>query len=267
MVHGFRESLQFDLDALEETLVALKNNLGIEFHYHDLFHHYNEPFKGWKPGISDLKLLNEGQRATLILSTCADLKKLRRKPDGDVPGEIVLELSRHKEFHRVRSSIDATNFDGMVSNQIDAALCEAALCTLWETMGYRHGYAMPMDAFKSLRNHRSPDPRPPPPREDGLPWLFPNDLVDMPFDFCWLNYWSPDVAKALDFPDCCPDASFMSMSRQLPSGAWLVKLSEDYLDPTKPEVFARVREAYERIPKLGLREMPEKWKDLTISEF
>jgi len=79
----------------------------------------------------------------------------------------------------------------------------------------------------------------------------------------WLNYWSAEVAEHLGFPDPQKDADLLPLCRQLPSGHWVVQLTEDPLDLTRPDHVEAIVRAYWRFDKIGRRAKPAAKKKTT----
>jgi hypothetical protein len=88
-----------------------------------------------------------------------------------------------------------------------------------------------------------------------MPFAMP-DPMGLPGRLGWLNYWRPDVATALGFPDAGKDATLLRWSYRTPSGAWLVKLTEDLLDLARPDHAEALAQAYWRFGKIGKRMRP-----------
>jgi len=72
----------------------------------------------------------------------------------------------------------------------------------------------------------------------------------------WLNYWSPEVAETLGFPDPEKDAAILPLCKQLPTGAWIVKLTEDPLDLEREDHLDALVWAYWRFHRVGKRLQP-----------
>jgi hypothetical protein len=69
----------------------------------------------------------------------------------------------------------------------------------------------------------------------------------------WLNYWHPEVAEALGFPDPDKDARILPLSYRTESGAWVAKLTEEPLDLLRPDHVEALAWAYQRFDKIGKR--------------
>ena len=69
----------------------------------------------------------------------------------------------------------------------------------------------------------------------------------------WLNYWSPEVADHLGFPDPAIDGELLRHAHRTPAGAWLVKLGDTPLDASNPDHLAWLARLYARFPRLGAR--------------
>jgi len=93
-----------------------------------------------------------------------------------------------------------------------------------------------------------------PPR--GLPALKLSwDLrtSEIPHYLGWLNYWSPEAAQAIGFPEPERDAEWLSRARRTASGGWLVRLTDAPLDLDNPVHLDTLLRAYERFPEIGGR--------------
>lgn len=82
------------------------------------------------------------------------------------------------------------------------------------------------------------------------------DPSGLPNRLGWLNYWHEDVAKELGFPDPDKDARILSLCQRTDSGAWLVKLTAESLDLTRPDHVEAIVWAYWRFDKVGKRMQP-----------
>ncbi len=82
------------------------------------------------------------------------------------------------------------------------------------------------------------------------------DPEGLPNRLGWLNYWHPDVAKELGFPDPEKDARILPLCHRTESGAWSVKLTEESLDLTRPDHVEAIAWAYWRFDKIGKRMQP-----------
>jgi hypothetical protein len=74
-----------------------------------------------------------------------------------------------------------------------------------------------------------------------------------PYRLGWLNYWAPAVAEHLGFPNLQRDARMLSLCYRTPSGAWVVKLTEEPLDLLRDEHADALISAYRRFEKVGQR--------------
>ncbi len=72
----------------------------------------------------------------------------------------------------------------------------------------------------------------------------------------WLSYWSPEVAKTLGFPNPEKDAAILPLCKQFPSGAWIVKLTDEPLDLEREDHVDALVWAYWRFDKVGKRLQP-----------
>jgi hypothetical protein len=88
-----------------------------------------------------------------------------------------------------------------------------------------------------------------------MPFAIPNP-IGLPDRLGWLNYWQPEVASELGFPDPGKDAALLPLSYRTGSGAWLVKLTEESLDLTHTDHLRAIAQAYWRFDKIGKRMHP-----------
>jgi hypothetical protein len=72
----------------------------------------------------------------------------------------------------------------------------------------------------------------------------------------WINCWSAEVAEHLGFPDVEKDAHILPLCKRLPSGHWIVQLTEEPLDLRRPEHAEAIVRAYWRFDKIGRRSKP-----------
>lgn len=77
--------------------------------------------------------------------------------------------------------------------------------------------------------------------------------VLQPHHFGWLNYWSADVCEYVGFPRRLAGSPILDLCYRTPRGAWIVKLSEQPLEPKNDWHTNLVREMYERFPSVGVR--------------
>jgi len=113
------------------------------------------------------------------------------------------------------------------------------------------GYlATPGLGVLALQQTRRPWGEPIPPK--GLPVLCGEEEMDVivrPHQFGWLNYWSEEAAGLQGIA-----ASGVRNGvevRKLDSGGWLIKLTDEPLDPDRADHFARLAGAYESFPGVG----------------
>jgi hypothetical protein len=93
----------------------------------------------------------------------------------------------------------------------------------------------------------------------GLPMLnLPEKLPapEIPWFLGWLNYWSPDAAQTIGFPDPARDAELLSRARRTASGGWVVQFTDAPLDLDNPAHLDTLLRAYERFPAIGGRSAP-----------
>ncbi len=91
----------------------------------------------------------------------------------------------------------------------------------------------------------------------GLPALRMQQELEsplVPWRLGWLNYWSKETAARVGFPLIENDKGPFAEVRALPDGAWLLRLTEEPLDPSRPDHLAALRAAYERLPAIGGRD-------------
>jgi hypothetical protein len=74
----------------------------------------------------------------------------------------------------------------------------------------------------------------------------------LPFKLAWINYWSPDAASAagINRPSGEPKGGSPS-THSLGDGSWLVGITDEPLDPWRPEHAQRLAAGYECFPKVG----------------
>jgi hypothetical protein len=122
------------------------------------------------------------------------------------------------------------------------------------------GFAPEEAGYALLRQTVWPG-RPPHPIPFDLPPLQPGPFLrgsDVPRDLGWINYWSAATCALLGFPDPSRDARWLRNAKQGKSGAWVVRLTDEMLDPERnPEHVKALHEAYERFPEIGGRVEPD----------
>lgn len=94
------------------------------------------------------------------------------------------------------------------------------------------------------------DPKPPP---EGLPRLTPPHLLDSvarPYQLGWLNYWSDEAARLAGF-DENRDLAVVAGVRRIPDRGWIIQLTKEPLDLSRPEHRAQFSAAYERFRGVG----------------
>ncbi|WP_019867106.1 DUF5953 family protein [Methylovulum miyakonense] len=77
--------------------------------------------------------------------------------------------------------------------------------------------------------------------------------IGIPDAIGWINYWSPETCELLSFPDPATDGYLIRLSHRTPSGAWMVKLTEDMFDVTRPDHIEALKWAYQRFYQIGAR--------------
>ncbi|MGL4596894.1 MAG: DUF5953 family protein [Bacteroidia bacterium] len=78
--------------------------------------------------------------------------------------------------------------------------------------------------------------------------------IDRPECFYRINIWSSYICNQVDFiPE--KHASLFEIAELLENGAWWLQLTIDPLDVEIPEHLARLRAAYEALPKVGGRDL------------
>ncbi|WP_409014908.1 DUF5953 family protein [Archangium sp.] len=133
------------------------------------------------------------------------------------------------------------------------------LKTIGEAARAFWGDATPLSAGAEISRQTLDPVRKPgsPPR--GLPALrFPDSIrvPEIPHRLGWLNYWSASAARAIGFPDPSRDAELLTRARRMPSGGWVVQLTEAPLDLDNPAHLDALKRAYERFPEIGGRSTP-----------
>jgi hypothetical protein len=80
---------------------------------------------------------------------------------------------------------------------------------------------------------------------------------EVPMLLGWINFWSPATCALLGFPDASRDARWLRGAKRGKSGAWVVRLTDDMLDPERnPEHVKALHDAYARFPEVGGRVEP-----------
>jgi hypothetical protein len=77
--------------------------------------------------------------------------------------------------------------------------------------------------------------------------------IKIPDVIGWVNYWSPETCEILGFPNSATDERLLQLSHRTVRGAWLVKLTEEIFDVTRPEHVETLEWAYRRFYKIGMR--------------
>jgi hypothetical protein len=77
--------------------------------------------------------------------------------------------------------------------------------------------------------------------------------VLQPQAFGWINYWSAEVCEYVGFPERLAGSPVRDLCYRTPRGAWIVKLSEQPLEPANEAHTNLLREMYERFPRVGVR--------------
>ena len=65
----------------------------------------------------------------------------------------------------------------------------------------------------------------------------------------WISYFSAATARFFDFPNGPRDAEWLAREFTTPTGAWLIRLTDEPLDLTREEHRIRVKLAYQRFGK------------------
>ncbi len=132
--------------------------------------------------------------------------------------------------------------------------------TLGETLEAHWGDFTPEEARYALVDQIVWPNGKPRPLPFGLPALRPSQTlasIDVPRRLGWINYWSPATCALLGFPDPSRDARWLRGAKQGKSGAWVVRLTDEPLDPERnPEHVKALHEAYARFPEVGGRVEP-----------
>lgn len=84
----------------------------------------------------------------------------------------------------------------------------------------------------------------------------PRRIRGLPSRLGWLNLWCGEVARELGFPDGDLDSRILPLCRQTRDGNWLVKLTEDPFDLSRPDHIEALAWAYWRFDKIGRRKTP-----------
>jgi hypothetical protein len=79
---------------------------------------------------------------------------------------------------------------------------------------------------------------------------------EIPHHLGWLNYWSPDAAQTIGFPDPARDAELLTRVRRTASSGWIVQLTDTLLDYNNPAHLDALLRVYERFPRIGGRSAP-----------
>ncbi|QSQ23978.1 hypothetical protein JY651_03070 [Pyxidicoccus parkwayensis] len=120
-----------------------------------------------------------------------------------------------------------------------------------------HGKLLPVLFSANVRLPASMDPRARLPALKALPRLSNRTELlpgpETPVQLGWLNYWSPETAQRLGFPDASRDGEWLARSTRTGSGAWVVKLTDAPLDAERPEDVEALVRAYERFDGVGVR--------------
>jgi len=135
----------------------------------------------------------------------------------------------------------------------------AAAQTLEGVAQAAHSYwaqVTPRTAAREIGAQTSPWQGGPPKPPRGLPVL--KSLKGMrppkiPSHLGWLNYWSPDSAQVLGFPDPERDAEWLSRAKRTETGGWLLRLTDAPLNLDNPNHLDTLLRAYERFPEIGGR--------------
>lgn len=131
---------------------------------------------------------------------------------------------------------------------------EDAVGRAGEASGAWWGSAAP-EAAAAIIATQTIHPHLPRPLPAGLPGLSPPwRLRDprVPHRLGWLNYWSDATARLLGFPDPERDRDLLARSRRI-GAAWLVRLADEPLDPSRTDHVEALRGAYDRFPAIGGR--------------
>jgi hypothetical protein len=141
------------------------------------------------------------------------------------------------------------------------AIAETSVLELGQALNAHWGAYTPEEAAYALLGQivfaHARKPRPVP---LGLPPLKEMRALrgpDVPMALGWINFWSPATCALLGFPDATRDARWLRGAKQGKSGAWVVRLTDDMLDPGRnPEHVKALHDAYARFPEVGGRVEP-----------
>ncbi|MCY1020836.1 DUF5953 family protein [Pyxidicoccus sp. MSG2] len=119
------------------------------------------------------------------------------------------------------------------------------------------GTLLPVLFSANVRLPASLDPRARLPALKALPRLGNRTELlpgpETPLQLGWLNYWSPETALRLGFPDASRDGEWLARSTRTDSGAWVVKLTDTPLELERPEHVEALVRAYARFDPVGAR--------------
>ncbi|MFE8600339.1 DUF5953 family protein [Archangium violaceum] len=121
------------------------------------------------------------------------------------------------------------------------------------------GHLTPDAAALDIAYQIAPTLEGPPSPRRGLPGLKLFEHIrspEIPYYLGWLNFWSPDAAEAIGFPDPARDAELLSRARRTATGGWVVRLTDTPLDLDNPAHLDALKRAYERFPEIGGRSTP-----------
>jgi hypothetical protein len=84
--------------------------------------------------------------------------------------------------------------------------------------------------------------------------LFGVNPFSRPYYFSWINIWSNYICNQVDFiPE--KHTALFEIAEPLENGAWWLQLTKEPLNAEIPEHRARLRAAYEALPKVGGRDL------------
>jgi hypothetical protein len=161
------------------------------------------------------------------------------------PTGLALEGPPHFEVH--------ADFRMETLSPTDAANALEAIAVgaraLWD-------HSTPFKAAGEIAQQTAPTMAGPPSPLKGLPSL--NCSLDItspeiPHRLGWLNYWSAESARALEFPAPTRDADLLSRAQRTETNGWVVRLTDAPLDLDKPAHLDALLRAYDRFPKIGGR--------------
>jgi hypothetical protein len=175
-----------------------------------------------------------------------------------VLGRIPLVCNGDKEhFVSIRSSAGLSKLRvhlAMPPDLGNSARATAALHGMAEALLAHWATLDPPEARDMVADqmiHPGKTTNPPP----GLPELTPPQYGNAPPEeppwLGWQNYWSEQAAAMMGVKESSRDLNVFTTAEHLAGGGWLLRVTDQPLDPKRPEHMARLAAAYNRFPKLG----------------